>query len=42
MAQRRFHYEQAFEHFLRANRVPYLVVDEAKKTLLPAAEAAQR
>ncbi|MCZ6835067.1 MAG: HYExAFE family protein [Planctomycetota bacterium] len=36
MAQRRFHYEQAFEHYLRANRVPYVVVDEAKKTLLPA------
>ncbi|MCI0363555.1 MAG: HYExAFE family protein [Phycisphaerales bacterium] len=36
MAQRRFHYEQAFEHFLRANRVPYVAVDEAKKALLPA------
>ncbi len=35
MAQRRFHYEQAFEHYLRANRVPYLAVDEARKTLLP-------
>jgi len=34
MAQRRFHYEQAFEHYLRANRVPYVAVDEAKKTLL--------
>jgi hypothetical protein len=37
MAQRRFHYEQAFEHFLRANRVPYVAVDEAKKALMPAA-----
>ncbi len=36
MAQRRFHYEQAFEHYLRANRIPYIAVDEAKKALLPA------
>lgn len=36
MAQRRFHYEQAFEHYLRANRIPYVAVDEAKKSLLPA------
>ena len=35
MAQRRFHYEQAFEHYLRCNRVPYVAVDEARKTLLP-------
>lgn len=35
MAQRRFHYEQAFEHYLRANRIPYVAVDEAKKSLLP-------
>jgi len=34
MAQRRFHYEQAFEHYLRANRIPYVAVDEAKKSLL--------
>lgn len=33
MAQRRFHYEQAFEHYLRANRVPYVAVDEARKAL---------
>ena len=33
VAQRRFHYEQAFEHYLRANRVPYVAVDEAKKAL---------
>ena len=37
MAQRRFHYEQAFEHYLRANRIPYVAVDEAKKALMPAA-----
>ncbi len=37
MAQRRFHYEQAFEHYLRANRVPYVAVDEAKKALMPVA-----
>jgi len=35
MAQRRFHYEQAFEHYLRANRAPYIAVDEARKSLLP-------
>ncbi len=39
LAQRRFHYEQAFEHYLRANRVPYVAVDEAKKALLPPGEA---
>ena len=38
MAQRRFHYEQAFEYYLRANRVPYVAVDEAKKSLLPEGE----
>lgn len=35
MTQRRFHYEQAFEHYLRSNRVPYVAVDEARKSLLP-------
>lgn len=35
MAQRRFHYEQAFEQFLRSNRIPYVAVDEARKALLP-------
>jgi hypothetical protein len=33
MAQRRFHYEQAFEHYLRANTIPYVAVDEAKRAL---------
>lgn len=33
MAQRRFHYEQAFEHYLRANQIPYVAVDEAKRAL---------
>lgn len=33
VAQRRFHYEQAFEHFLRANAIPYIAVDEAKRAL---------
>jgi hypothetical protein len=42
MAQRRFHYEQAFEHFLRANRIPYVAVDEAKKALMPAAGKSPR
>ncbi|MBL8746151.1 MAG: HYExAFE family protein [Phycisphaerae bacterium] len=35
MAQRRHHYERAFENYLRARRIPYIAVDEAKKTLLP-------
>lgn len=35
MAQRRHHYEQAFEHFLRARRIPYVSVDEARRALLP-------
>jgi hypothetical protein len=35
MAQRRHHYELAFEHYLRERRVPYLAVDEARKALLP-------
>lgn len=35
MAQRRHHYEQAFEHYLRWRRIPYVAVDEAKKALLP-------
>jgi hypothetical protein len=36
MAQRRFHYDQAFEHYLRANAVPYVAVDEAKRALVNA------
>lgn len=35
IAQRRHHYEHAFEEFLRARRIPYVAVDEAKKALLP-------
>ncbi len=35
MAQRRHHYENAFEHYLRARRIPYVSVDEARKALLP-------
>lgn len=35
MTQRRHHYEAAFEQYLRATRVPYVAVDEAKKALLP-------
>lgn len=34
--QARHHYEQAFEHFLRIRRLPYVAVNEARKTLLPA------
>lgn len=33
MTQRRFHYEQAFEHYLRANGIAYVAVDEAKRAL---------
>ena len=35
MAQRRHHYEHAFERYLRDSRIPYIAVDEAKKSLLP-------
>lgn len=35
MAQRRHHYEAAFEVYLRSRRIPYVAVDEAKKSLLP-------
>ena len=33
MAHRRFHYDRAFEHYLRANAIPYVAVDEAKRAL---------
>lgn len=33
--QRRHHYERAFEAYLRARRMPYVAVDEARKALLP-------
>ncbi|MEX0653340.1 MAG: HYExAFE family protein [Phycisphaeraceae bacterium] len=33
MAQRRFHYDLAFEHYLRANGIPYVAVDEAKRAV---------
>lgn len=36
MAQRRHHYEAAFEDYLRAKRIPYVAVNEARKALLPA------
>jgi len=35
MAQRRHHYEHAFERYLRDERIPYISVNEAKKALLP-------
>lgn len=34
MANRDNHYEAAFEEYLRARRVPYVAVDEAKRSLL--------
>ncbi len=33
MAHRRFHYDRAFEHYLRANAIAYVAVDEAKRAL---------
>jgi hypothetical protein len=39
--QRRHHYEQAFEEYLRARRIPYVAVDEARKALLPAPRLAR-
>ena len=39
MAQRRHHYEAAFEGYLRQRRIPYVAVDEAKKSLLPGSPA---
>ncbi len=33
MAQRRFHYDQAFEVYLRQRAIPYVAVDEAKRAL---------
>ncbi|MCA9302571.1 MAG: HYExAFE family protein [Phycisphaerales bacterium] len=35
MAQRRHHYERAFEEYLRTTRIPYVAVNEARKALLP-------
>ncbi len=39
MAQRRHHYEHAFESYLRDRRVPYVAVDEARKALIPEGES---
>ena len=33
MADRKIHYEAAFEQFLRLRRLPYVAVDEAKRAL---------
>lgn len=35
MAQRRHHYEAAFETFVRQRRIPYVAVNEARRALLP-------
>lgn len=35
MAQRRHHYEVAFEAYLRERRVPYISIDEARRAILP-------
>jgi hypothetical protein len=42
VAQRHHHYERAFECYLRSRRIPYIAVDEAKKTLLPPPEPPAR
>ncbi len=36
MGQRHHHYEAAFAAFLRSRRIPYVSVNEARKSLLPA------
>ena len=36
MAQRRFHYDLAFEHYLRDRTMPYIAVDEARRALTSA------
>jgi hypothetical protein len=33
--QLRHHYEQAFAYYLRANRLPYVAVNEARRAILP-------
>ena len=33
MVLRRFHYDKAFEHYLRCKAIPYVAVDEARRAL---------
>jgi hypothetical protein len=40
MGQGRYHYERAFEEYLRSRRIPYISIDEARKALLPSAHGA--
>jgi len=40
MSQRRFHYDLAFETYLRHHAVPYVAVDEAKRALVSSGAAA--
>jgi hypothetical protein len=35
MANRDNHYEAAFEAYLRERRLPYIAVDEARRSLVP-------
>ncbi|MEZ6069014.1 MAG: hypothetical protein R3C10_01830 [Pirellulales bacterium] len=35
MVKRGNHYESAFEEYLRSRQVPYLAVDESRRSLLP-------
>ena len=39
MANRDNHYEAAFEEYLRARRLPYVAVDEARRSLLAGGES---
>lgn len=41
MARLHVHYERAFEHYLRARRIPYVAVHEARKALTPATHPQQ-
>lgn len=34
MVLRRFHYDKAFEHYLRLHAIPYVAVDEARRSLV--------
>ena len=38
MAQRRFHYDLAFERYLRGRAIPYVAVDEAKRAVTTTAQ----
>ena len=41
MVKRGNHYELAFEEYLRSRQVPYLAVDESRRSLLPVDDSAR-